>query len=367
MRNFEVTYEINSSNEKEIIEAIRVEQTIEFPFDLAPSWIQNEVVAHFVSSKKLTEKRSEIKISFNLDTTGYELPQFLNVLWGNVSMFPEVRITDIQFDEVFLNKFKGPRFGIQGVRKLFNAKSRPILATALKPMGLSAKELAVIAATMVEAGIDLIKDDHSLANQPWATWDERVKIISDAVNTANVKFNRNSIYAPSVNLPSHQIFEKATTARKLGAGALMVLPGVSSFDAMRNIADSDEINLPIMSHPSMLGSLFMNPNHGINHEIVLAKLMRLSGADITVFPNYGGRFSFTKEECLRISHICRNEFSNLKTIFPSPGGGMTLDRIDELVGFFGNDTVLLIGGALHRGNLLENASNLKKSVERFEN
>jgi len=367
MHSFEVTYEINSSNEKEIIDAIRVEQTIEFPFDLAPAWIQNEVVAHFISSKKINDKRSEVKISFNLDTTGYELPQFLNVLWGNVSMFPEVRITDIKFDEVFLNKFKGPRFGIEGIRKLFKAKSRPILATALKPMGLNAKELANIATIMVEAGIDLIKDDHSLANQPWATWDERAKIISEAVNNANTKFNRNSVYAPSVNLPSHQIFEKAAAARKLGAGALMVLPGVSSFDAMRNIADSDEINLPIMSHPSMLGSLFMNPNHGINHEIVLAKLMRLSGADITVFPNYGGRFSFNKEECLRISNTCRSNFGNLKTIFSSPGGGMTLERIDEIVDFFGNDTVLLIGGALHRGNLLENASNLRKSVERFEN
>ena len=367
MHSFEVTYEINSSNEKEIIDAIRVEQTIEFPFDLAPAWIQNEVVAQFISSKKINDKRSEVKISFNLDTTGYELPQFLNVLWGNVSMFPEVRITDIKFDEVFLNKFKGPRFGIEGLRKLFKAKSRPILATALKPMGLNAKELANIATIMVEAGIDLIKDDHSLANQPWATWDERAKIISEAVNNANTKFNRNSVYAPSVNLPSHQIFEKAAAARKLGAGALMVLPGVSSFDAMRNIADSDEINLPIMSHPSMLGSLFMNPNHGINHEIVLAKLMRLSGADITVFPNYGGRFSFTKEECLRISNTCKTNFGNLKTIFSSPGGGMTLERIDEIVDFFGNDTVLLIGGALHRGNLLENASSLRKSVERFEN
>lgn len=366
MPNFEVTYEINSSHEKEIIEAIRVEQTIEFPFDLAPSWIQNEVVAHFISSKKLNEKRSEVKISFNLDTTGYEIPQFLNVLWGNVSMFPEVRITDIQIDEIFLDKFNGPRFGIEGIRKLFKANSRPILATALKPMGLSAKELANIATIMVESGIDLIKDDHSLANQPWATWNERAKIISDAVNNANAKFKRTSVYAPSVNLPSNQIFEKAVEARKLGAGALMVLPGVSSFDAMRNIADSDEINLPIMSHPSMLGSLFMNPNHGINHEIVLAKLMRLGGSDITVFPNYGGRFSFTKEECLKISNHCKLNFGKLKTIFPSPGGGMTLERIDEIVNFFGNDTVLLIGGALHRGNLLENASKLRKYVESYE-
>ncbi len=34
----------------------------------------------------------------------------------------------------------------------------------------------------------------------------------------------------------------------------------------------------------------------------------------------------------------------MKTAFPSPGGGMTLDRVQEIVEFCGNDVALLIGG-----------------------
>jgi ribulose-bisphosphate carboxylase large chain len=367
MSSIQITYRLNTKTSKEVTEAIRVEQTIEFPYDLAPEWIQKEVVGQVVSSTEIGNSQTEVVIDFNTDTTGFEIGQMLNVVWGNVSMFPDVKVTKIEFPEDFLNTFKGPRFGISGVREILGAKKRPILATALKPMGLSSTELAKIATVMVEAGIDLIKDDHSLANQPWAKWNERVKVIASAVVEANQKFNRKSVYAPSINRPAEEILECAITARKLGSGALMVLPGISGFDTVRMIADNDEVSIPLMSHPSTLGSHFMNSNHGLNHEIVLATVMRLSGADISVFPNYGGRFSFSKEECTKIADSCRAKLGNMKPIFPSPGGGMTLERIPEIANFFGNDTFLLIGGALHRGDLLANAKSLRTYVETLEN
>jgi ribulose-bisphosphate carboxylase large chain len=54
----------------------------------------------------------------------------------------------------------------------------------------------------------------------------------------------------------------------------------------------------------------------------------------------------------------------MKTAFPSPGGGMTLDRVQEIVEFYGNDVALLIGGDLHRGdNLAETAAGFRVAVE----
>jgi hypothetical protein len=46
---------------------------------------------------------------------------------------------------------------------------------------------------------------------------------------------------------------------------------------------------------------------------------------------------------------------------------MTIERIPEITNFFGQDTFLLIGGALHRGNLLENAKGLRNFVDTLEN
>lgn len=367
MANIEITYLVNSNHSKELIDAIRVEQTIEYPLELAPSWIQEEIVGKVLSQKEFDKTRTEVTISYNTEITGFEIGQMLNVIWGNVSLFRDVKITKIDFSDNFLDSFKGPRFGIVGLRKIFNATKRPILATALKPMGLTSSELAKTAAIMVEAGIDFIKDDHSLANQKWATWNERVKIISDSVNEANAKFNRNSVYAPSMNRPTDQILDAALKAKELGCGAVLVLPGISGLDTTRVIADCDEFALPIMSHPANLGSYIMNPNHGLNHEIILATFKRISGADMSIFPNFAGRFSFSKEECLTISNSCREKLGNLKSIMPTVGGGMTLDRINEIVDFYGNDTVLLIGGALHRGDLFKNSSRFREIMEQFEN
>src|SRR5699024_6197094 len=172
---------------------------------------------------------------------------------------------------------RGPRFGGDGLRSLLGVESRPLLATALKPMGSSADELAGTAGVLAEAGLDLIKDDHSLGNQPWATWRERVARCAEAVREANERTGGIARYLPSLNVPAGEVFERAHEAKELGAGGLLVLPGISGFDTMRALADDDQLALPIMSHPSMLGSHVVNAGQGLDHGILLGLVNRLAG------------------------------------------------------------------------------------------
>jgi ribulose-bisphosphate carboxylase large chain len=360
-----VTYRFTGEDPKSLADLIRAEQTIEFPYELAAAWIQQEVVGQ-VEEISSTDKSSHlITISYNPDVTGGELNQFLNVLWGNVSLFPGVKVVDLKLPDSFLARFTGPRFGISGLRELLGVQSRPLVSTALKPMGSDAKTLAEMARTLALAGFDLIKDDHSLANQPWATWAERVTLISRAVREANQETGGSSVYAPSLNLPFDQIVDAAHTAKSLGAGALLILPGITGFDSLRKIAADDSIALPIQGHPSMLGSLITSQSEGISHGIALGTLMRLAGADITIFPNVGGRFAFTSEHCLDIAERSREKLGTLKPIFVSPAGGMNLERIPEMIKMYGNDSALLIGGALSRGNLADNAARMCELVRAY--
>jgi ribulose-bisphosphate carboxylase large chain len=360
-----VTYAYLGEDPKSIADVIRVEQTIEFPFELAPSWIQDEVVGKVEEISSSDKTSHLISISYNPGVTGGELPQLLNVLWGNTSLFPGVRIIDLKLPDQILEKFNGPRFGISGLRTLFKAESRPLLSTALKPMGSDPATLAEMARTLALAGFDLIKDDHSLANQPWATWQERVTLVSRAVAEANAVTGANSAYAPSLNLPFDQITDAAYTAKELGAGALLILPGITGFDSMRVLAADDSLALPIQGHPAMLGSLVISKNEGIAHGIVFGTLMRLAGADISIFPNIGGRFSFSQEQCLDIADRSRAVLGRLKPTWIAPAGGMTLEQIPEMINVYGKDTALLIGGALSRGNLAENAARMHEMVHAY--
>ena len=357
-----ITYSIVGEHAKEIADAIRVEQSIEFPIELASARIQRDVVGQIESLSSPVNNKTEVVISYDQRVVGGELPQLLNVLWGNVSLIPGVGVTDISLPDSVLKNFKGPRFGVPGLRQLFDAPTRPLITTALKPMGSSASELAEMATVLALAGFDMIKDDHSLANQPWATWRTRVEAVASAVAQANEKSGNRTLYAPSLNLPADQIFQAAHEAKSLGAGALLLLPGISGFDAMRAIAEDDSIALAIQSHPAMLGSMLTSRDQGLSHSILLGTLMRLAGADISIFPNFSGRFSFTQEECLSITTSARQPLGKLKPIWVAPAGGMSLDRIPEMRKIYGTSLALLIGGALSRGSLEHNAQAMVASV-----
>lgn len=354
-----IAYRITTGDPREVADAIRTEQTIEFPFDLAPEWIQETVVGRIESING-----SSVVISYDPGTAGGGLVQLQNLLWGNVSLFPGVRITDLQIPDSYLAQFRGPRFGIAGLRDRFQAYGRPLLTTALKPMGMSPRELAGFGAILATAGFDMIKDDHGLSDQPWAPWRERVQVIGAAITEAADKAGTRSVYMPSLNVAADKLLDAAHFAKQHGAGALLVLPGLTGLDSMRMLADDDSLGLPIMSHPSFLGAHVVNAAQGLDHGILFGTLMRLAGADISIFPNHGGRFSFSPAECADIKDRCQAPLGSLAPIFPSPGGGMTLERIPEMVDFYGVDVALLIGGALHRGDLATNAQAMVNAVHR---
>ena len=93
MERIHITYAFLGENPTAIADLIRAEQTIEFPIELAPTWIQDEVVGKVEEITTSDKNNHLITISYNPDVTGGELTQFLNVLWGNASLFPGVKPT----------------------------------------------------------------------------------------------------------------------------------------------------------------------------------------------------------------------------------------------------------------------------------
>jgi len=345
--------------------ALRVEQTIEFPADLVPDDdIQREIIGRIESVEVMTSDMVRVVVSYAVETTGFEFPQLLNVLWGNSALLPGTRLIDFSLPESLLAHFTGPRFSVEGLRRMFSAPTRPLLATALKPMGLSAERLAQTAFELALGGIDLIKDDHSLANQEFAPYQERVERCSEAVRKANEQTGYRAVYMPSLNAPYPLIEQRLGEAIDAGAGALLVLPGITGYDVMRELARRDDIAVPIMAHPAFLGSYSASPTNGIAHGALYGKIMRLAGADLSVFPNYGGRFSFSPRECREVAAGLTEPITGIAPALPAPGGGMTLDRVAEIKEFYGSDVSLLIGGDLHRGtDLAATAAKFRAAVE----
>ena len=167
---------------------------------------------------------------------------------------------------------------------------------------------------------------------------------------------------PNVTGPTDRMHDNALLAKELGAGALLVSPALSGFDAMRSLADDDQLALPIMSHPAFMGSFVTSPANGISHYALFGQITRLAGADATVFPNFGGRFSFTVDECRQIAAGAAVPMGHIKPIFPTPGGGVTFDRIPEMEAVYGSQLIYLVGGALYKQDqsLVDNAREFRR-------
>jgi len=364
---FFVLYRLKGT-EKEaysMAEDICLEQTVEFP----RQWIQNQTILDHVVGKienfeTIDANHYRAKISFAIETTANELTQLLNVMFGNISIKPNIYVESLHLPQSLLTNFKGPRYGREGLRKKLLVDARPLLATALKPMGLTSKELAELCYKFALGGIDIIKDDHGLSNQVFSPFKERVALCAEAVQKANAKTGYNCIYVANITSPIDILLEKAKYAKDNGVGAIMLSPGIVGFDTLRWIANNDSIDLPLISHPAFQGSYVLGET-GISHFCLLGQIARLAGADATIYPNFGGRFSFSKEECKSIAQGTSIGMGHIKSIFPTPGGGMSLELIPELAGVYGKDVIYLVGAGLfkHGADLVQNSMYFRQMVE----
>jgi ribulose-bisphosphate carboxylase large chain len=370
---FLVTYKIYGDEKKAYEKAldICVEQTVEFPYELLnEGFIKDSIVGKIESFEKdsthdvddrSTDNCYEMKnpkisecytavISYANEISAYEITQFLNVIFGNISLKSGINVQSIKINSGLSGFLQGPKFGSSGIRDLLGIYDRPLLFSALKPMGLTSRELAEIAYKLAIGGIDIIKDDHGISNQAFSPFEERVTLCTEAIRKANRETGNNSIYVPNVTSPIDEIYNRSIFAKNSGCGGLLISPGITGFDSINFLANKKNIGIPIFSHPAFLGSYVIN-NNGISSFALLGQITRLCGADATIYPNFGARFPFTKKDCLDIVGGAILPLGNLKPILPCPAGGISLLNLRDLSKIYGNDVIYLIGGGLYQHDL----------------
>jgi ribulose-bisphosphate carboxylase large chain len=354
MARFSVTYWIGARDEAEArarAADIALEQTVEIPADIVPQgYVRDEILGQVESIAEAPAERGGYfgRISYSDDDIGDDFPQLLNVIYGNSSIRRECRLESMTLSEGILAICKGPRFGPEGLRKRAGEATGPLLMSAIKPVGLSTGELADLARRFALGGVHYIKDDHGLANQKTAPFAERVKACAEAVREANATTGGSSAYVPNITGPTERIVERALFAQAEGAGAVMLAPSLIGFDAVRMLRGQEDFHLPIVTHPAFGGANVITPTAGFSHAFFFGTLQRLMGVDAVVYPNFGGRFSFSHDECLSIAAGCSEPLGGLLEAMPTPGGGMTFERIPEMMATYGNDVMYLMGGALLR-------------------
>lgn len=349
---FAVTYRIFAASEAEArqrAEAIALEQTVEVPRDVVPEgYIADEILGRIEEIGRESEATFRAVVSYSPDSAGFEITQFFNVIFGNSSIQRGLKVIDIALGKTMQARHPGPRFGIEGIRRLAGRPKGGLIAPVLKPQGLNADALARIAYLCAKGGADIVKEDHGIMDQPMAPFRERVEKTACALARAEEETGRKALYFPSLAGEPQDLDANIRFARDAGADGLLIMPGLLGFGIAARIARDERLNMPVMTHPSFLGPYVLSPDTGFTHAMMFGTLQRIAGSDISVFPNVGGRFGFTVAECQSIADACRSTSGPGRAMLPSPGGGMSVERAGEMARMYGSDVVYLLGGSLLR-------------------
>jgi ribulose-bisphosphate carboxylase large chain len=341
-------YEITGDDPVGRAALVAVEQSHELPTELAPDNAVRDSLAHVRTVVERPGRPALATVDYPVDLAGGELGQLLVLLLGNVSLQDGVRLVDVTLPASLAAALPGPRLGVPGIRTLVGEPERPLLATALKPVGMTSEQLADLAYDVAAGGLHVVKEDQGLADQPWAPFAERVPRLAEAVRRANDDTGGRSVYLPAVNGAAAHFADQVRYACDAGAHGVLVMPGIAGFGALSHAAGLFDGGI-VLAHPSFLGGFTAAASHGIAPDVLLGTLLRLAGADASIFPSWGGRFSLSRQECLAIADACRRPLHGLPPVLPTPGGGMSIDRAPELLAAYGPDTLFLVGGDLRRG------------------
>jgi len=318
---------------------LAIEQSIEMPPEaVGEARVLDEVLARVERVEPQADGTSLARLQLACETVCEDAGQLMNMLFGNCSLQPDVELVDVEVPAPLARAFGGPNLGIEGLRRLTGAAARPLTCTALKPIGSTVDQLAALCRTFAQAGIDVIKDDHGWANQRSAPFAERVAACQRVVRESNEAPGRRTVYAPSLYGTQVQMQRQIELARGHGVAAFLIAPlicGVATFNALKR----EHPDVAFIAHPSFGGSRVAPP-------VLLGRLLRLFGADAVIFPNHGGRFTYSAETCQAIARGSRDPWHGLRPALPVPAGGMSVERVPELKREYGDDSMLLIGGSL---------------------
>jgi len=369
MQKITATYRVTCAADEiqKQAQGIALEQTVEVPQQLVTDpAIQRDVVGQIESITPIDdadEPCHAVRIAYNAALANEQLPQLLNLVYGNISIKNNILLSDIQFDDDWLKLFKGPNFGTEGVRSILGVYDRPLLSTAIKPRGSALSVFERIVNRFAIGGGDIIKDDHNLVDENLEAFKTRVRACQEAVDRANSETGRNCLYFPNICVQSHKMESYAAAALRLGVRGILISPLLVGLDMVRHIAEA--YPLIIMTHPTFAGTFFHDRRHGIEPGVLLGTLFRLAGADISVYPNFGGRFGFTAKQCKDIAHRMACPFGHLRGGLGAPAGGMQFDSIGSMVEHYGSESVFLVGGALlsHSEDVAEGTRAFREAIE----
>jgi ribulose 1,5-bisphosphate carboxylase large subunit-like protein len=265
--------------------------------------------------------RGTIDIAFPIVNTNWKedgITQLLVQVMGgqlDIDNVTYCRLIDLKFPEAVLAHFKGPKFGIKGIREFTGVGDKPLLGGIIKPKtGITPEVLLKMVKELVEGGVNFIKEDEILSNPD---------------------------FCPSINSDFPYVIDRVKEVHALGGNGVHInfWNGLGVYKAVR------ELDLPIFVHFQKSGDkILTDKSHRFSIDFrVICDLAGMMGVDFIHAGMWGGGYSSMDDEELQ------NIMDTLHKhdVLPALSCGMHPGIVQAVRKRYGIEFLANTGGAIH--------------------
>jgi len=305
-----------------------------------------------LGAKVFEIKGNFVKIAYPLELFEQgNMSQILSSIAGNIfgmKAVKNLRLEDVDWPESIVKSFKGPFYGIDGIRKLLKVQKRPLCGTIVKPkLGLNEEEHAKVAYEAWMGGLDIVKDDENLSSLSFNQFEKRIIETLKMRDEAEKETGEKKIYMPNVTAEIDTMLERANFVKEAGGEYVMVDIITTGWSALQNLRNAnDDLRLVLHAHRAGHAAITKNPKHGISMKVI-ASVTRLIGMDQLHIGTAVGKMFETKKEVLENCNALTKEIHNLNKVMPVASGGLHAGMIPKLIDILGNDFIAQFGGGCH--------------------
>ncbi len=261
-------------------------------------------------------RTAEVTLSWPLHNLGPSLPNLVATVAGNLfelKPFSGLKLLDITLPPAFLDRYQGPQFGVAGTRRLTGVEHRPLIGTIIKPsVGMSPDETAAQVRTLIDAGIDFIKDDELQSDGPHCPFEQRAASVLGVLRDHAERTGKRAMYAVNITGDLDQMLQRHDYVMALGGTCIMASMNSIGLPAMKALRAHSQ--LCIHGHRNGWGIYGRSPAIGMSF-IAYQKFWRLAGIDHTHVNGLSNKFCEPDESVIRSAQAC------LTPMFPAPYAG----------------------------------------------
>jgi ribulose-bisphosphate carboxylase large chain len=311
--------------------------------------------------------RASVTLSWPFGNIGPSLPNLVTTVAGNLfelKQFSGLRILDVRLPSAFSAQYPGPKFSIEGTRRLSSVRGRPLIGTIVKPsVGLSPEQTATLVNTLCEAGIDFIKDDELQSDGADCRFEDRARRVMDVINAHADRSGRKVMFAFNITGDLDQMRKRHDLVLSLGGTCVMA--SLNSVGLVGMIELGRHAQLPIHAHRNGWGHLSRHPMLGWSY-IAWQKIWRLAGADHMHVNGLSNKFCEPDDSVVASARECLTPLFTTKPCLAVPvfSSGQSARQVASTFAALGSsDLIFAAGGGIlaHPDGVAAGVSSLRQA------